>query len=76
MPIAQIFQSGGNQAVRLPKEFCFSSNEVEIFQRGDEIVLREHKASAVEIFDILTSFPDDFMQGGRADFPPQEREPL
>uniref|UniRef100_UPI0040564872 antitoxin n=1 Tax=Candidatus Electronema sp. TaxID=2698783 RepID=UPI0040564872 len=76
MPIAQIFQSGGSQAVRLPKEFCFSSNEVEIFQRGDEIVLREHKASAAEIFEILTSFPDDFMKGGRVDLPPQEREQL
>ncbi|MGR0482771.1 MAG: antitoxin [Candidatus Electronema sp. V4] len=76
MPIAQIFQSGGSQAVRLPKEFYFSSNEVEIFQRGDEIVLREHKASAAEIFEILTSFPDDFMTGGRVDLPPQEREPL
>lgn len=74
MPIAQVFKSGGSQAVRLPKEFRLTANEVEIFQRGDEIVLREHKVSALEIFDILASFPDDFMTCGRIDMPPQERE--
>lgn len=62
--------------MRLPKGFQFISDEVEIFQRGDEIVLREHKTSAVEIFDILTSFPDNFMQTGRIDLPLQERESL
>jgi antitoxin VapB len=36
-----VFQSGNSQAVRLPKEFRFSSKTVEIFRRGDEVVLRE-----------------------------------
>ena len=36
-----VFQSGNSQAVRLPKEFRFKSKTVEIFRRGDEVVLRE-----------------------------------
>ena len=40
-----VFQSGNSQAVRLPKEFRFSSKTVEIFRRGDEVVLREKKQS-------------------------------
>jgi len=36
-----VFQSGNSQAVRLPKEFRFSSKTVEIFRRGNEVVLRE-----------------------------------
>lgn len=58
----------------LPKEFRFATQEVEIFRRGDEVVLRERKVSAAEIFDILRGFPEDFMADGRDD--PQEREAL
>src|SRR5262245_56847072 len=39
MAIARVFRSGNSQAVRLPKEFQVKSKEVEIFRRGDEIVL-------------------------------------
>jgi len=74
MTIACVFQSGNCQAVSLPKEFRFNSQEVEIYRRGDEVILRERKGSAAEIFDILASFPEDFMTDGRNDLPPQERE--
>jgi antitoxin VapB len=76
MPTARVFKSGNSQAIRLPKEFRFNADEVEIFRRGDEIVLRERKANATEIFDILASLPEDFMVEGRIDTPPQERESL
>jgi len=74
MTTARIFQSGNSQAVRLPKEFRFEVDQVEIFRRGDEIVLRERPASATAIFDALASLPEDFMAEGRQDAPPQERE--
>ena len=45
MATARVFKSGNSQAVRLPKAFRFRSAEVEIFRRGDEIVLRERPAS-------------------------------
>lgn len=74
MTYARVFQSGNSQAVRLPKEFRFNANQVEIFRRGDEIVLREAPASATVVFDLLASLPPDFMAEGRDDTPPQERE--
>ncbi|MDD5387767.1 MAG: type II toxin-antitoxin system VapB family antitoxin [Gallionellaceae bacterium] len=74
MTYARVFKSGNSQAVRLPKEFRFEVDQVEIFRRGDEIVLRERPASAAAIFDALSSLPEDFMADGRLDMPPQERE--
>lgn len=43
-----VFQSGNSQAVRLPKEFRFKTKTVEIFRRGDEVILRERKRSLGE----------------------------
>ena len=50
MATAKVFRSGNSQAVRLPKEFRVSSNEVEIFRRGDEIVLRERPGTLATAF--------------------------
>ena len=76
MKKARVFQSGNSQAVRLPKEFRFDVNEVEIFRRGDEVVLRKPKRNVRRALAILRALPDDFMADGRQDAPPQEREPL
>ncbi len=76
MTTARVFKSGNSQAVRLPKEFRIASTEVEIFRRGDEIVLRERRASPADAFRLLASLPDDFLQGGRDDRSPQERDLL
>ena len=67
MSTAQVFRSGNSQAVRLPKEFRFATNEVEIFRRGDEVVLRERRLTPADGFRLLASLPDDFMDGGRED---------
>lgn len=74
MPTAKVFKSGNSQAIRLPKEFRFDTKEVEIFRRGDEVVLRERPRTGREVFEILASLPDDFMTDGRDDAPPQARE--
>jgi antitoxin VapB len=76
MTKARVFMSGNSQAVRLPKEFRFRTGEVDIFRRGDEIVLRERVGDASEIFDLLASLPDDFLAEGRQDTIPQQREGL
>lgn len=76
MTLARVFQSGNSQAVRLPKEFRFDVDQVEIFRRGDEIILRACTPHAGSIFDALSQFPADFMEHGRDDLPPQERENL
>ncbi len=76
MTYARVFQSGNSQAVRLPKEFRFSADRVEIFRRGDEVILRECPRSALTIFTLLSQLPQDFMAQGRGDTPPQERDSL
>ncbi len=74
MTYARVFQSGNSQAVRLPKAFRFDAEQVEIFRRGDEVILRERPSSALTIFNVLSQLPDDFLVRGRDDSQPQERE--
>jgi antitoxin VapB len=74
MTLARIFQSGNSQAVRLPKEFRFDTDQVEIFRQGNDIVLRQVPSDAAAVFDLLSSLPADFLAEGRQDTPPQERE--
>ncbi len=76
MSTARVFRSGNSQAVRLPKEFRFDSDEVEIFRRGDEIVLREKARDMQRAYQLLTELPDDFLRDGRNDVPPQRRKAL
>lgn len=76
MATTRVFKSGNSQAVRLPKEFSVSSKQLEIFRRGDEIVLREPSKSLERAFELLTELPDDFLAEGRQDSPPQQREGL
>ncbi len=74
MATTRVFKSGNSQAVRLPKEFQFDVEEVEIFRRGEEVVLRKVALNLAAAFELLAGLPDDFMQGGREDAPPQQRE--
>jgi antitoxin VapB len=76
MGTARVFKSGNSQAVRLPKEFRFQVDEVEIFRRGREVVLRPRKGNLGRAFAALAAMPKDFMSEGRQDRPPQEREEL
>jgi antitoxin VapB len=72
MATAKVFRSGNSQAVRLPKQFRLTSDEVEIFRRGEEIVLREKPKTLARAFELLCDLPDI----ERDDGPPQEREGL
>lgn len=78
MDSARIFQSGNSQAVRLPKQFRINAKEVEIFRRGDEIVLREIKAgrNMKRAFELLSALPDDVLNKRPADPAPQRRKGL
>lgn len=73
----KVFKSGNSQAVRLPKDFNFDVAEVEIFRRGDEIVLRKPRRSGLDIYQALirielpADFPDDI-----EDSPAEVREGL
>ena len=74
MATTRVFKSGNSQAVRLPKEYQFDVNEVEIFRRDDEIVLRKKALNLGRAFELLAALPDDFLRGGRKDARPQKRE--
>jgi antitoxin VapB len=76
MPTAKVFRSGNSQAVRLPKQFRLQSKEVEIFRRGDELVLREKSGNLARAFDLLAGLPDDFEVPGREKDQPQKRKRL
>ena len=73
---AKIFKSGNSQAVRLPKELQFDVSEVEIFRRGDEIVLRKKLQNLTRVFELLADMSEDFMANGRCQPSVQEREPF
>lgn len=75
MRTAKVFRSGNSQAVRIPAEFQFDTDEVEIFRRDDELVLRKKAASLEQAFHLLTSLPAGLLVERKDDLP-QERAGL
>ena len=72
MATARLFQSGGSQAVRLPKEFRFEGvAEVEIFRRGEEVVMRAKENTKARAFELITRLLPEI--DDRNDTPPQLR---
>ncbi len=77
MPTAKVFRSGNSQALRLPKEFRFNGKEVEIFRRGDEIVLREKNDDMRRALELIMDLPEDvLLAAAEDDGPPQKRDGL
>jgi len=76
MAKARVFQSGNSQAVRLPKQFRVKSKELEIYKRGNEIVLREEPAGMECAFDLIASLPEDILHIRRGKDRPQKRKGL
>jgi antitoxin VapB len=74
MNTAKIFKNGNSQAVRLPKEFQFDVPEVQIFTRGDEVILKKSPKNLARVFGLLTELSDDFLADGRDQPSAQERE--
>ena len=77
MATAKVFKSGNSQAVRLPKEFRFEGEEVDIFRRGDEVVMREKSKGLERAFEILANLPIDVdaIEEARKE-PPKKRKGL
>jgi antitoxin VapB len=76
---AKVFMSGRSQAVRIPAEYRFRTDEVYIRrdpQSGD-LILSEAPGGWDEIFAALDKavFPEDFL-ADRAQGTPQERDEL
>ena len=45
MEIAKVFENGRSQAVRLPKKFRFSSDEVFVQRLGQAVILIQKESS-------------------------------
>ncbi|MCB1032394.1 MAG: AbrB/MazE/SpoVT family DNA-binding domain-containing protein [Acidobacteria bacterium] len=61
MPIrAKVFKTGGSQAVRLPKEFRFEGDEVEISRQGQRVVLEPVRKVWSDQFRLLHGSMPDF----------------
>ncbi len=74
MQKAKLFTNGRSQAVRLPKEFRFKGDSVNIRRVGKAVVLFSDEESWDILFDALEHFTPDFMADGRNQPDIQERE--
>jgi len=70
---AKIFMTNRSQAVRLPKEYQFSTDEVFIRKDGEDIILSPRPRDWRSYFETAPAASDTFMNGVE-DLPVQERE--
>ena len=77
---AKIFQSGNSQSVRLPKDFRFDVDEVEVSREGDAVILRPkhdaHQRWASLRAAVARGVSGDFMAEGRQQPDMQHRPEL
>ena len=77
MTVAKVFENGRSQAVRLPKEYRFSTDEVMVNRIGDIVLLMSKDGGKWDSFmKAIDMFSDDFMAEGRDSQGVQERETL
>ena len=76
MMTAKVFENGRSQAVRLPKECRFSSDEVMVNKIGEIVILLPKKSKWESFMKAIDMFSEDFMEDGRAEDVMQERESL
>jgi antitoxin VapB len=70
---AKVFKNNRSQAVRIPKEFQFSTSEVFIRKEGDEVILSPRPEDWSAYLKSGPVASDDFMEGVE-DLPVQDRE--
>ena len=76
MQVAKLFKNGNSQAVRLPKEFRFSGEQVYIKKVSGGVLLLPHEESWQVMFDALDEFSDDIFENGRQQPDQQNRAEL
>ena len=70
---ARVFMNNRNQAVRLPKDFEFKTNEVFIRKEGSDVILSPKPPDWSAYLANGPVASDSFMEGVE-DLPVQERE--
>lgn len=77
MSAAKLFNHGGSQAVRLPKEFRFEGTEVHVRRVGNEVVLSAVPPQGPEaLIDALMAFEPGTVLQREQPAQQQERAPL
>ena len=76
MMTAKVFENGRSQAVRLPKEYRFTTDEVAVNKIGDIVLLMPKTDKWSSFMQAIDMFSDDFMEEERNDGLKQEREEL
>jgi antitoxin VapB len=76
MMTAKVFENGRSQAIRLPKECRFTSDEVLVNKIGDIVIVLPKQNKWDSFMRAVDMFSDDFMADGRAIDISQEREAL
>ena len=76
METAKIFENGRSQAVRLPKNYRFSVDEVIVQRLGSSLILTPKEKIVDTFLSSLDEFTDDFMTDGRYSGKTDKRENL
>ena len=76
MMTAKIFENGRSQAVRLPKEYRFSSDEVFVNKIGETLIIMPKESKWESFMKAIDMFSSDYMEDGRAPQTDTERESL
>ena len=71
---AKVFMTNRSQAVRLPKDYQFTTNEVFIRKEGDDVILSPRPQDWGPFLKSAAVASDGFMNNV-GDLPVQEREP-
>ncbi len=70
---AKLFMNNRSQAVRIPKEFQFSTKQVYIRKEGDEVILSPRPKDWSAFLDPRNAASEDFMRNVEK-LPLQERK--
>ena len=67
MAQTRLFKNGNSQAVRIPAELAYASNDLDLIieRHGDELRIRPARRRMGDVLGKLASFSPDFMQQGR-----------
>lgn len=76
MMTAKVFENGRSQAVRLPKECRFNTDEVVVNKIGDIVMLMPKTNKWNSFMQAIDMFSPDFFEDGRTGNIAQERESL
>ena len=73
MMTAKVFENGRSQAVRLPKECRFNTDEVAVNRIGDIVLLMPKTDKWSSFMQAIDMFSEDFMEDERMEGREQEQ---